>query len=154
MATASKPPSDNTETLILMVGVGAAVLAYFLPAVVFKGTGTMMHDLAIIEKLPFLSALAFAALAFAVASRFMPHLHKHAETAMVIAIIALIAPALWGFISALNVWSELRALILQTAGTRTVKIEPGSAYIALLGSTVLLGLSLRLRKRGMATAAA
>ena len=38
-------------------------------------------------------------------------------------------PAIWGFVNAIDAWSGLRAMILQMAGTRTVKINPGPAYV-------------------------
>lgn len=150
----SKPIPNNTETNMLMVGVFAAVLGYVMPAVIFKGTGNAVHDLSILEKLPIMSALAFIALAAAVATRFMPNLQKWAEPATVVAILLLLAPALWGFISAIDVWSGLRATILQMAGTRTVKIDPGPAYVPLLAGAAMLALSLRLRGQRLKAEAA
>lgn len=142
-----QPLPDSTATIMLMVGVGAAILAYFMPAVVFRGTGNAVHDLSIIEKLPFMSAIAFAALAAAVATRFMPQYQKWAEQATVAAIVLMLLPALWGFINAMDAWSGLRATIIQIAGTRTVKINPGAAYLPLIASAVLLALSLRGHKK-------
>lgn len=154
MAATPKEIPDHTETMMLVVGVFAAVLGYVMPAVVFKGTGNAVHDLSIIEKLPLLSAVAFAALAAAVATRFMPQFQKWAEHATVIAIILMLAPALWGFISAIDAWSGLRAMILQMAGTRTVKIDPGPAYVPLVIGATLLMLSLRARTQRQAGAQA
>ncbi len=141
----SKPQEipDNTSTMMLVVGVFAAVLGYVMPAIVFKGTGNAVHDLSIIEKLPVLSALAFAALAAAVATRFVPGLQHRAEQATVVAVLLILAPALWGFVSAVDAWSGLRATILQIAGTRSVRIDPGPAYVPLLIGAGLLVLSLR-----------
>lgn len=150
MTQSSKPLPDNTATIMLMVGVGAAILAYFMPAVVFRGTGNAVHDLSIVEKLPFMSALAFAALAAAVATRFMPQYRKWAEQATVLAIILILLPAVWGFVNAIDAWSGLRATILQIAGTRTVKINPGAAYLPLVVSAVLLALSLRGHQKAVA----
>lgn len=143
------PLADNTATLMLMVGVAAAVLAYFMPAVVFRGTGNAVHDLSIFEKLPFMSALAFAALAAAVATRFIPQYRRWAEQATVAAIVLMLLPALWGFVNAMDAWSGLRATILQIAGTRTVHINPGAAYVPLIVSAVLLALSLRGHQKAM-----
>ena len=142
------PPQtpDNTQTLTLIVGVAAAILAYFLPAVVFKGTGNAVHDLSLVEKLPMMSAIAAAALAAALATRFMPQFQKWAEQATIAAILLVLLPAVWGFVSALDAWSGMRAMILEIAGTRTVRIDPGVAYVPLLISAVLLAVSLRGRK--------
>jgi hypothetical protein len=134
---------NHTPTMMLLVGVFAAVLGYVMPAIVFKGTGNAVHDLSIIEKLPVMSALAFIALAAALATRFVPNLQRWAEQATVLAIIMILAPAVWGFISAIDAWSGMRAMILQIAGTRTVKIDPGPAYVPLLVGAGLLALSLR-----------
>lgn len=146
MSAPSKDLPDHTQTMMLIVGVAAAVLGYFMPAITFKGTGNAVHDLAIIEKLPVLTAVAFAALAAAVATRFVPNLQKWAEHATVAAIVCILVPAVWGFISSIDAWSSLRAMVLQIAGTRTVKIDPGPAYIPLVVSAALLMLSLRRRE--------
>jgi hypothetical protein len=138
---------DHTATMMLVVGVFAAVLGYVMPAIVFKGSGNAVHDLSILEKLPILSALAFAALAAAVATRFVPDLRRWAEQATVLAVVMILAPALWGFLSAVDAWSGLRATILQIAGTRTVKIDPGPAYVPLLIGAGLLVMSLRAHAR-------
>ncbi len=139
----SRDDPENTRTMLLAAGTFAAVLGYVMPAIVFKGTGNAVHDLSMIEKLPMLSALAFAALVAAVATRFVPSLQRWAEQATVAAIVLTVAPALWGFVSAIDAWSGLRAMITQMAGTRNVKIDPGPAYIPLLIGAGLLALSLR-----------
>jgi hypothetical protein len=150
MAETPKEIPDNTETMMLLVGVFAAVLGYVMPAVVFKGTGNAVHDLSMVEKLPLLSALAFAGLAAALATRFVASLQKYAEQATVIAIVLLLGPAVFGFISAIDAWSGLRAMILQIAGTRTVKIDPGPAYVPMIIGAGLLALSLRARTQRLA----
>lgn len=154
MSEPSKDLPDHTQTMMLVVGVAAAVLGYFMPAITFKGTGNAVHDLAVIEKLPVMSAIAFAALAAAVATRFVPSVQKWAQQATVVAIVCILAPALWGFIASIDAWSSLRAMILQIAGTRTVKIDPGPAYVPLVISAALLMLSLRRRDATSAGAAA
>ncbi|MGG5811496.1 hypothetical protein [Falsiroseomonas sp. CW058] len=154
MTQPSDQTPDNTQTLTLMVGVGAAVLAFFMPAVVFKGAGNAVHDLSIIEKLPVMTGIAFLALAAAVATRFMEQYRRWAEHATVAAIVLIMLPALWGFISAIDAWSGTRAMILQIAGTRSVIINPGAAYVPLIASAVLLTISLRRRKDTAQPAAA
>jgi hypothetical protein len=134
---------DNTRSMMLMVGVAFGVLAFFMPAVTFKGTGNAVHDLSIFEKLPVMTAIAFAALAAAVATRVMEPYRAWAPHATVAAIVLMMTPALWGFISAIDAWSGIRAMILQIAGTRTVIINPGAAYVPLIASALLLALSLR-----------
>ncbi|MGG5821266.1 hypothetical protein [Falsiroseomonas sp. HW251] len=139
----SRDDPENTRTMLLMAGTFAAVLGYVMPAIVFKGTGNAVHDLSIIEKLPVLSAIAFLALTAALATRFVPSLRRWAETATVLAIVLTVAPALWGFVSALDAWSSLRAMIQQIAGTRNIRIDPGPAYLPLLAGAGMLALSLR-----------
>ena len=148
---------DNTGVLMLMVGVAAVVLAFFMPAITFKGTGNAVHDLSMLEKLPVMSALAFMALAAAVATRVLPGWGRaYAGQATVAAIVVIMATALWGFVSSIDAWSDLRAMILQISGTRTVRIDPGMAYIPLIVGAALLALSLRAERtrETSATAAA
>lgn len=152
MTQAQDDIPDNSETMLLVVGVAAAVLGYFMPAVVFKGTGNAVHDLAMVEKLPMLSGLAFLALGAAVATRFIPALSKWAEHATVAAIVLTLAPALYGFIAAIDAWSGLKATILQMAGTRSVRIDPGVGYVPMLVGAAMLAMSLRARTRRLGDA--
>ena len=70
------------------------LLAYFLPAVTFAGQrGAAVYGLSIFSKLPIMSALAFAAIAAALATRVIPSLEKYAKQAAVIAILLVLAPA-------------------------------------------------------------
>lgn len=145
MAEATREAPDGTETLMLLAGIGAVILGYVMPAITFKGTGNVVHDLSIIEKVPLLSVVAFAGLAAALATRFVPNLRKWAEHASVFAILLVLAPALWGFMMAIDVWSGLRPVLLQMAGIRTVRIDPGLAYLPLAAGAALIGFSLRVR---------
>jgi hypothetical protein len=154
MSDPTKELPDNTATLALIAGVGAVVLGYFMPAVVFKGSGNAVHDLSILEKLPVMSGLCFLALAAAVATRFSPALQRWAQHATVAAIVLALTPALWGFTNAIDAWSSIRATILQIAGTRTVFINPGPAYLPLLAGAALLAYSLRAESRPAETTAA
>lgn len=154
MAETVREAPDGAEMAMLLAGVAAVAAAYFMPAVVFRGSGNAVFDLSILEKLPMMSMLAFAALGAAVATRLVPGLRRFAEHATVGAIIVALIPALWGFVTAIDAWSGLRAMILQMAGTRTVKIDPGLAYVPLLAGVTLMGFSLRQRLRRMMPAAA
>jgi hypothetical protein len=150
--TRAKP--DGIEMALLLGGVAAILAAYVLPAVTFTGRGGAVLGLSILDKVPLMSAVAFAALAAAVATRFVPTLQKHAETATVAAILLALAPALWGFMVALDAWSGVRATMLQMANARTVKVDPGLAYVPLALGATLLGFSLRQRLRRLAPAEA
>lgn len=148
MATTDQRASaENTERMTLMIGIGAAILGYVMPAVVFKGTGNAVHDLSMIEKLPVLSALALAALVAAIATRFVPQWQRWAEHATIVAILAILAPAVWGFVAAIDVWSSLRPMIVEMAGTRNVRIDPGAGYVPMLVGAALMAFSLRMRAK-------
>lgn len=154
MSDANREKPDGLEAALLLAGVAAMVVAYFLPAVTFPGRGGAVLGLSIFDKLPLMSALAFAALAAAVATRFVPSLQRHAEQATVIAILVALAPALWGFMVALDAWSGVRQTMLQMANARTVKVDPGLAYIPLFAGVALMGFSLRRRLQRAAPAEA
>jgi hypothetical protein len=151
--TGGQDSPENTEQMMLMVGSAAAILGYVMPAVVFKGTGNAVHDLSIIEKLPVLSAIAALALAAAIATRFVASWQRWAEQASVVAILLIMAPAVWGFAAAIDVFSSLRPMIAEMAGTRNVRIDPGPAYVPLIVGATLLGMSLRLRQQRLSAQA-
>ncbi|WP_237216540.1 hypothetical protein [Falsiroseomonas oryziterrae] len=140
------------ETILLAGGAALVVAAYTMPAVVFRGRGDAVHDLSIVEKLPVMAAVAVIGLIAALATRFVGSLRKWAEHATVAAIILALLPAIWGFVNAIDVWSGIRATILQMAGTRTVKIDPGLAYAVLVAGVTSLGFSLRVRTQEAAEA--
>lgn len=140
---ASRDNPENTRSMLLFGGSLAVMLGYAMPAIVFKGTGNAVHDLSMIEKLPVLSALAFVALAAAIAARFVPRLQRWSEHATVAAIVMIVAPALFGFVASLDVWSGLRAMIVEIAGTRNLRIDPGPGYVPMLIGAGMLAMSLR-----------
>ncbi|MBX9594416.1 MAG: hypothetical protein K2X46_08640 [Roseomonas sp.] len=148
--TDTRATALNPERLTLMIGIGAAILGYVMPAVVFKGSGNAVHDLSMIEKLPVLSALALAALMAAIATRFMPQWQRWAEKATVLAIVVIIASAVWGFVASISVFSSLRPMIVEIAGTRNVRIDPGAGHIPILIGAALMAFSLRMRGKAAA----
>jgi glycerol-3-phosphate acyltransferase PlsY len=149
-----KGNSDGVEMGLLLAGVAAVLVAYFLPAVTFSGQrGAAVYGLSIFSKLPIMSAIAFAAMAAAVATRFVPSIEKYAEQAAVIAILLVLAPALLGFMMALDPWTGIRQTMLKMANARTVKVDPGFAYIPLFAGAVMMGFSLRRRMRRSSNAA-
>lgn len=150
-----KGKMDGAEMALLLGGIAAVVLAYFLPAVTFSGQrGAAAYGLSIFSKLPLMSALAFIGMAAAVATRFVPSLEKFAEQAAVIAILLVLAPALIGFMMALDPWTGLRQTMLKMANARTVKVDPSFAYIPLFTGATLMAFSLRRRMRRSAQVAA
>lgn len=149
-----KGKSDGVEMGLLLAGIAAVLVAYFLPAVTFSGQrGAAVYGLSIFSKLPIMSAIAFAAMAAAVATRFVPSIEKYAEQAAVIAILLVLAPALLGFMMALDPWTGIRQTMLKMANARTVKVDPGLAYIPLFAGAVMMGFSLRRRMRRSSNAA-
>ena len=143
-----KGKSDGVEMGLLMAGIVTVLVAYFLPAVTFSGQrGAAVYGLSIFSKLPIMSALAFAAMAAALATRFVPSIEKYAEQAAVIAILLVLAPALLGFMIALDPWTGIRQTMLKMANARTVKVDPSFAYIPLFAGATMIGFSLRRRMR-------
>jgi hypothetical protein len=143
-----KGKSDGVEMGLLMAGIVTVLVAYFLPAVTFSGQrGAAVYGLSIFSKLPIMSALAFAAMAAALATRFVPSIEKYAEQAAVIAILLVLAPALLGFMMALDPWTGIRQTMLKMANARTVKVDPSFAYIPLFAGATMIGFSLRRRMR-------
>ncbi|MCX7370673.1 MAG: hypothetical protein NTX90_17625 [Alphaproteobacteria bacterium] len=143
-----KGKSDGVEMGLLLAGIVTVLVAYFLPAVTFSGQrGAAVYGLSIFSKLPIMSALAFAAMAAALATRFIPSIEKYAEQAAVIAILLVLAPALLGFMMALDPWTGIRQTMLKMANARTVKVDPSFAYIPLFAGATMMGFSLRRRMR-------
>jgi hypothetical protein len=149
--------TDNVELALLLGGITLVVLAYFLPAVTFAGQrGAAAHGLSIFSKLPLMSAIAFIGMSAAVATRFVPALEKYVLQASVIAILLVLAPALIGFMMALDPWTGLRQTMLKMANARTVKVDPSVAYIPLFAGATMMSFALRrrLRRSGELTAIA
>jgi glycerol-3-phosphate acyltransferase PlsY len=154
MIETSRGKADSVEMALLLGGIAAVLVAYFLPAVTFAGQrGAAAYGLSIFSKLPIMSALAFAAMAAALATRVIPSLEKYAEQAAVIAILMVLAPALLGFLMALDPWTGIRQTMLKVANARTVKVDPSFAYIPLFAGATMMGFSLRRRMRRTAQGA-
>ena len=149
-----KGKPDGVEMALLLGGIAAVLVAYFLPAVTFAGQrGDAVYGLSIFSKLPIMSLLAFAAMAAALATRIVPSIGKYAEQAAVIAILLVMAPALLGFMMALDPWTGIRQTMLKMANARTVKVDPSIAYIPLFAGATMIGFSLRRRMRRSSQAA-
>lgn len=149
-----KGKPEGIEMGLLFGGIALVLVAYFLPAVTFAGQrGAAVHGLSIFSKLPLMSALAFIGLAAAVATRYVPSFEKFAEQAAVVAILLVLAPALIGFMMALDPWTGLRQTMLKMTNTRTVKVDPSIAYIPLFAGATMMAYSLRRRMRRSAEAA-
>lgn len=154
MIETSRGKADSVEMALLLGGMAAVLLAYFLPAVTFTGQrGAAVYGLSIFSKLPIMSALAFAAMAAALATRVIPSIEKYAEQAAVVAILLVLAPALLGFMMALDPWTGLRQTMHKMANARTVMVNPSYAYFPLFAGAALMGFSLRRRMRRTSQAA-
>lgn len=148
----SKP--DGVEMGLLFGGIAMVLVAYLLPAVTFGAPGSgSVHGLSIFSKLPIMSMLAFAAMAAALATRVVPSIEKYAAQAAVIAILLVLAPALLGFMMALDPWTGIRQTMLKMANARTVRVDPSIAYIPLFAGATMMGFSLRRRMRRSSQAA-
>jgi hypothetical protein len=155
MIETSRGKADSVEMALLLGGIAAVLVAYFLPAVTFADQrGAAVYGLSIFSKLPIMSALAFAAMAAALATRVIPSLEKYAAQAAVIAILLVLAPALLGFMMALDPWTGIRETMLKMANARTVKVDPSFAYIPLFAGATMMSFALRRRMRRMGDAVA
>ena len=149
-----KGKPESVEIGLLFGGIALVLAAYFLPAVTFSGQrGAEVHGLSIFSKLPLMSALALLGMAAAVATRYVPSLEIYAEQAAVAAILLVLAPALIGFMMALDPWTGLRQTMLKMANARTVKVDPSVAYIPLFAGATMMAYSLRRRMRRFAQGA-
>jgi hypothetical protein len=145
-----KGKPDGVEMGLLFGGIAMVLV----PAVTFGAPGSgSVHGLSIFSKLPIMSLLAFAAMAAALATRIVPSIEKYAEQAAVIAILLVLAPALLGFMMALDPWTGIRQTMLKMANARTVKVDPSIAYIPLFAGATMMGFSLRRRMRRSSQAA-
>ena len=154
MVKQHKGKPDGIEMGLLFGGIALVLVAYLLPAVTFGAPRSgSVHGLSIFSKLPLMSAIAFIGMAAAVATRYVPSLEKFAEQAAVVAILLVLAPALIGFMMALDPWTVLRQTMLKTANARTVMVNPSFAYIPLFAGATMMAFSLRRRMRRSAEAA-
>ncbi|MFO0401009.1 MAG: hypothetical protein ACK52P_04785, partial [Alphaproteobacteria bacterium] len=64
-----------------------------------------------------------------------------------------LAPALIGFMMALDPWTGLRQTMLKMANARTVMVNPSFAYIPLFAGATMMAFSLRRRMRRTSQAA-
>lgn len=133
----------DASMLMLLGGAGLAIAAYFMPTVSFYGRPGVVHDLSVFQKVPMLSSMAFALLAAAVACRLVPALSRWSREATIIAAVAIAVPAILGFYAALDAWSGLRAVMLETTGTRSVTVNPEWGWLPLLAASGLIAASLR-----------
>jgi hypothetical protein len=154
MMEAVREKYDRMEMGLLLGGILVVLVAYSLPAITFSSQGGPKFGLSIFSKLPFMSIIAVLAMAAAIATRVMPSLARYAEQASVIAILLILAPALLGFMMALDPWTGMRQTMLKMANARTVKVDPGLAYILLFAGATMMAFSLRRRLRRAAAVSA
>ncbi len=122
---------DKLAIALLIMGIGLAVLAAFLPVIQFNGvSGTL--TMTSWELLPWFTKLKFLALAMLLAAAFLPQLHKWRMLIAVVAVVMVFVPAISSFISALYAWGTVRADIVRLSGTRTPFVHPGLANALLI----------------------
>lgn len=132
--------NEQKDTLaigLLILGVGLAVLAAFLPVVQFNSTSGML-SMTSWEVLPWFTKLKFLALAMLLAAAFLPQLHKWRMLIAAVAVIMVFVPAISSFISALYVWGTVRADIVRLSGSRTPFVHPGIANAVLVVAALIV----------------
>lgn len=129
--------SDKFAVLILLVGVGLAIAATFLPVIQVGPRGEFLR-MTTWDVLPWFTKLKFVALTLLLAAAFLPQLHKWRMLFAVIAVFMVFLPALGSFISALYAWGTVRADIVRLSGQRQPFVNPGIANLVLVFAAVLV----------------
>lgn len=128
---------DKLAIALLIVGVGLAVLATFLPVINVAGR-TEMLSMTTWDVLPWFAKLKFVALGLLLVAAFLPQLRKWRMLIAVIAVLMVFLPAISAFISALYAWGSVRAEIVQLSGQRTPFVNPGIANLVLVGAALMV----------------
>jgi hypothetical protein len=134
-----KGSKDGATLVLLLGGVGLAlVAAFFLPALHFRGADKSLLGISAWEAVPVMTMLKIAVLVLAVAAAFLPKLQPVRLPLTVGAILMMFAPALGALVAGVYQHSDVRAEIVQIAGTRAPWIDPGWGVIALLVAALMV----------------
>jgi len=128
---------DKLAIALLILGVGMAVVAAFLPVIQFNGSSGVL-SMTSWEVLPWFTKVKFLALAMLLAAAFLPQLHKWRMLIAVVAVVMVFVPAISSFISALYAWGTLRADLVRLSGSRTPFVNPGIANAVLVVGALLV----------------
>jgi hypothetical protein len=128
---------DKVAIFVLLLGVGLAVAATFLPVIQVAGR-TELLTMTTWDVLPWFTKLKFVALALLLAAAFLPQLHKWRMLIAVVAVVMVFLPAISSFISALYAWGTVRADIVRLSGQRTPFVNPGIANLVLVAAALMV----------------
>jgi hypothetical protein len=128
---------DKVAILVLLLGVGLAITATFLPVIQVAGRSELL-TMTTWDVLPWFTKLKFVALALLLAAAFLPQLHKWRMLIAVVAVVMVFLPAISSFISALYAWGTVRADIVRLSGQRTPFVNPGIANLVLVAAALMV----------------
>lgn len=132
-----KMQTDRIAILLLLLGVGLAIVATFLPVIQVGPRGELL-SMTTWDVLPWFTKLKFVALTLLLAAAFLPQLHKWRLLVAVIAVVMVFLPAIASFISALYAWGTVRADIVRLSGQRQPFVNPGIANLVLVFAAVMV----------------
>lgn len=123
---------------LLLAGMALVLVAKFgLPFVTFTGRGGAVHEMGKFGVLPMMSWLGVAGVAAILAGVFLPALAKWRTEAIALGCLLIGGAGVAAWLNAVDAWSTVRPEMLQMAGTRTVKVNPGLGAFALTAGLVL-----------------
>jgi hypothetical protein len=123
---------------LLIAGIALILVAKFgLPFVTFTGRGGTVHEMGKLGVLPMMSWLGVAGVLAILAGAFLPALAKWRTEAITVGCVLIGGAGIAAWLSAVDAWSAVRPEMLQMAGTRTVKVDPGLGAFALTAGLVL-----------------
>ncbi len=128
---------DKLAIFLLLLGVGLAIAATFLPVIQFAGSAELL-SMTTWELLPWFTKLKFVALALLLTTAFVPQLHKWRMLIAAVAVVMVFLPAISSFISALYAWGTVRADIVRLSGQRAPFVHPGIANLVLVAAALMV----------------
>ena len=128
---------DKIAIVVLLLGIGLAVAATFLPVIQVAGRDSLL-TMTTWDVLPWFTKLKFVALTLLLAAAFLPQLHKWRMLIAAVAVVMVFLPAISSFISALYAWGTVRADIVRLSGQRTPFVNPGIANLVLVAAALMV----------------
>lgn len=129
---------DGVFLALLIGGVAvAAIAAFFLPALHFRGANKDLLGISAWEAVPWLTKIKLGFLAAAVAAAFVPKLAPLRIWLIAAAVVMMFLPAMGALTAGVYQWSDVRAEIVQMAGVRAPWIDPGWGILALIAAALM-----------------
>jgi hypothetical protein len=123
---------------LLLMGVALILAAKFaLPFITFEGRGGAVHEMGKLGVLPLMGWLGVVGVAAILAAAFVPALARRRTELLTLGCVLVGGAGVLAFMNAVDAWSTLRPEMLQMAGTRTVKVDPGMGVLALLSGLLM-----------------